>query len=96
MPVNARKHEMQCWSHIYGVYTKLAKRGKTMEFDELVHQCIRGYPVSVDQVERHVKRFYIVRGLLNVREGVLSVPPISSNVEVLNEELRAMGVEVQS
>ena len=100
MPANARKDEMRCWDHLFYTITKLNRINRDMEYDELVLQCVRKYPVGVKQVDEHIKRFYIERGIINLSENGRLIPPDYEKVKQeklkaeADEEAKRLGLEV--
>ena len=76
MSANPRLQEMKCWEHVFYLITKLNKNNLPMEYDELVLQSIRKYPVGLKQVDNHIKRFYIQRGIVvHDNETGMIIPP---------------------
>lgn len=68
MPSNARKEEMACWDHLHYTITKLNRINLPMDYDELVLQCVRKYPVGVKTVDNHIHRFYVKKGIIILNE----------------------------
>jgi hypothetical protein len=53
---------------------KITREQQSQNYDYFVLNIIRSYPVGSNQVDRHIKRFYIDTGLIELREGRLYPP----------------------
>lgn len=73
MPSNPHQPEMMCWREIYSMYDRMKRLGTSVAQVELVHQCIRMYPVSKDAVKKHLKEFYFDTGKMVLEDGELRV-----------------------
>jgi len=106
MTSNPNKDESKCWKYLNSAVNRLVRNNVTMEYDELVHQCIINYPVRVKQVDIHFKRFFLDRGIMvfNEETGRL-IPPNYEQIRQdeakkkqleleADEEIKRLGLEV--
>lgn len=105
MPINIHEDEIKAWKFIEMTINKVVRNNTPMDYDHLVFSTIKNHAVGERQVDKHIKRFYIKSGLVELKDDML-FPPFYQKVkqEQVNkerlgkeadEEIKRLGLEVQ-
>lgn len=60
---------MLCFAEIKRTLTVLKKDG--IEKDHLILECMTKYPISRQKIETFIQHFFVERGIIRERDGVL-------------------------
>ena len=74
MPINIHTDEMKAWKLVQVHINRLIRNNTSMDYDQLVLNVISTHPVGERQVDNHIKRYYLDKGIVHLEENKITPP----------------------